>query len=191
MPSATDIELIMRSLTNIGSESTPSEAHGVLCGLLCGDEKVQADEWIAHLAYDFSSADLLAEEAHYILARLYHETTASLTDNNLKFHPLLAENEDVIVSLEAIAQWAQGFLMGLSLSGVKDLAKYPENVTEFVEAMASISDAASYDLANDESDEEAIIELIEFIRMGVLLINEEMNPIRVPVDIQNSETSIH
>ena len=191
MPSETDIELIMRSLTNIGSESTPSEAHGILCGLLCGNEKVQVDEWIGHLAYDFSSADLLTEEAQHLLGHFYHETVASLTDNNLKFYPLLPDDEAVVVSLEAIAQWAQGFLMGLSLAGVKDLSKYPENVEEFVEAMASISDAASYDLANDESDEEAIFELTEFIRMGVLLINEEMNPIRVPVDIKSSETAIH
>ena len=62
---------------------------------------------------------------------------------------------------------------------------------EFVEAMAAISGAYNYELAGDESDEEAVFEMIEFIRMGVLLVNEEMNPIRVPVDIKSMDTQLH
>ena len=183
MPSELDIELVMRSLTNIGSESTPSEAHGILCGLLCVKEKLEVDEWINHLSNGLSPGDLLAVKAHELLAQLYNQTVISLADNNLKFDLLLPEDEAVIISLQAIAQWAQGFLMGLSLAGIKEFSNYPEDVEEFVETMVSISDADSYDLADDESDEEAVFELIEFIRMGVLLVNEEMNPIRVPVDI--------
>ncbi|MBE9527105.1 MAG: YecA family protein [Proteobacteria bacterium] len=193
MPSELDIELVMRSLTNISSECTPSEAHGILCGLLCAKEKIEVNEWISHLSKGLSPGDLLAAEAYELLALLYNETMTSLTDNDLKFYPLLPEDEAVMVSLEGIAQWAQGFLMGLSLAGIQEFSNYPEEVEEFVEAMVSISDADSYDLADDESDEEAVFELIEFIRMGVLLVNEEMNPIRVPVDLQetDAQTQIH
>lgn len=191
MSSEADIELIMRSLTDIGSESTPSEAHGILCGLLCGKEKIELSEWITHLADELSPGDLLTEEAHELLALLYQETIDSLADNDLKFYPLLPEDEGIMMSLEAIAQWAQGFLMGLSLSGVNDFSSYADDVEEFVEAMVSISDADRYDLADDESDEKAVFELIEFIRMGILLVNEEMNPVRVPVDINNADSQIH
>jgi len=77
--------------------------------------------------------------------------------------------------------------MGLSLAGVKGFTDYPEEVKEFVEAMASIATVDDYELAGDDSDEEAIIEFIEFIRIGVLLTNEEMNPIRVPIDIPSTD----
>jgi yecA family protein len=191
MSSELDIELIMRSLTNINSESTPSEAHGLLCGLLCGNEKLEVNEWITHLAPELSSGDLLAEEAQQLLGLCFKETIAALADNNLKFYPLLPDDEETAVNLEAIAQWAQGFLMGLSLAGIKEFSNYAEDVTEFVESMAAISGAYNYELAGDESDEEAVFEMIEFIRMGVLLVNEEMNPIRVPVDIKSMDTQLH
>lgn len=178
-----DIELIIRSLTNIGSEASPSEAHGILCGLFCGQESITNHDWLTHISKTMSAGDLLAEEAEQILAVLYHETKNSLADNDLKFYPLLPENEGDMIILEAIAQWAQGFLMGLSLSGISDFSKYSDEVDEFVEAMASLSDADSYDLAGDESDEAAIFELIEFIHIGVLLVNEEMNPMRMPVEM--------
>ena len=67
----------------------------------------------------------------------------------------MPDDESIMISLEAIAQWAQGFLMGLSLSGVNDFSSYAEDVEEFVETMVSVSDADRYDLADDESDEEA------------------------------------
>ncbi|MCU7834236.1 MAG: YecA family protein [gamma proteobacterium symbiont of Taylorina sp.] len=178
MSSEINIELIMRSLTNVGSETTPSEAHGVLCGLLCGNNKIKSSQWKSHLAHDVLPGDLLADEAQQILDVLYNQTIVSMADNDLTFYPLLPEDENNIIILEAIAQWAQGFLMGLSLMGIREFSDYPEEVEEFVGTMASLSDADSYDLADDESDEEAIVELIEFIRMGVLLVNEEMNPVR-------------
>ncbi len=180
-----DIKQIQSDLVKLGSESTSSEAHGILCGVLCGRSDIEAWEWLSLTvdAYDaIEPGDLLAREASESLSTFFLATVAALSDDNLKFYPLLAEDESEVVLLESIAQWAQGYLMGLSLAGIKTFSDYPEDVTEFVEAMASISKADDYDLAGDDSDEAAMVELIEFIRIGVLLMNEEMNPVRMPVD---------
>ena len=188
-----DIEQLKRDLLKLGNEASPYEAHGTLCGLVCGRGELDAREWIA-LTTDAEDAieqgDLLAREASESLTNFFFETVKSLSDNNLKFYPLLPDGGSESAQLEGIAQWAQGFLMGLSLAGIEKFTDYPEEVGEFVEAMTSISSADDYDLAGDDSDEEAIIELIEFIRIGVLLMNEEMNPIRVPVDIPDDKMDI-
>lgn len=181
-----NVEQIENDLSKLGSEATPYEAHGTLCGLICGRGELEPQEWIS-LTTDAGDAiaqgDILAREASESLTNFFFDTVKALSDNNLKFYPLLPEDDYELRRLEGIAQWSQGYLMGLSLAGIEKFDHYPEEVGEFIEAMTSISSADDYDLAGDESDEEAIIELIEFIRIGVLLVNEEMNPIRVPVDI--------
>ena len=185
-----DIERVQKNLTTLGSEASPSEAHGTLCGLLCGRADLEPQEWLALTTTEaeaIEQGDILAAEAAEWLSELFFQTVAALSDNNLNFYPLLPEDESETVQLAAIAQWAQGFLMGLSLAGIEKFTDYPEEVGEFVEAMTSISSADDYDLAGDDSDEEAITELVEFIRIGVLLVNEEMNPVRVPVDIPDEQ----
>lgn len=186
-----DIERVQKNLTTLGSEVSPFEAHGTLCGLFCGRTDMEPQEWLA-LTTSGSDAieqgDLLAAEAAEWLSELFFHTVSALSDNNLNFYPLLPDDETEAIQLEAIAQWAQGFLMGLSLAGIENFSDYPEEVGEFVEAMTSISTADDYDLAGDDTDAEAIIELVEFIRIGVLLVNEEMNPLRVPVDIPPDQT---
>ena len=178
-----DIEQVKKDLLKLDSAASPSEAHGILCGLLSGKADIEAQDWLSAIANSIEPGDLLAEEASESLTGFFFQTVQALSDNNLKFYPLLAEEESEAIRLEGIAQWAQGYLMGLSLAGIKKFSDYSEEVSEFVEAMATISNADDYELADDDSDEEAIVELIEFIRIGVLLVNEEMNPIRVPVDI--------
>ncbi len=186
-----NIERVQKNLTTLGSEASPSEAHGTLCGLLCGRADLESQEWLALTTTEaeaIEQGDILAVEAAEWLSELFFHTVAALSDNNLNFYPLLPDDDSETVQLEAIAQWAQGFLMGLSLAGIEKFTDYPEEVSEFVEAMTSISSADDYDLAGDDSDEEAITELLEFIRIGVLLVNEEMNPLRVPVDIPEDQT---
>ena len=193
MSLTTDIAQVENNLQKLGSEASPYEAHGSLCGLICGRGEIDVKEWIAlttSATEAIEQGDLLAREASESLANFFFETVKALSDNNLEFYPLLPDDDDPVAILAGIAQWSQGFLLGMSLAGVESFTDYPEEVGEFIEAMTSISSADDYDLAGDDSDEEAITELIEFIRIGVLLVNEEMNPIRVPVDIpaEDSDT---
>lgn len=196
MSAEINIEQIKADLVKLGNEQSPSEVHGTLCGVLCANSDINVHEWLSLTVLTSTelrdseaesqavmARDLLLEAITESFKAFFLTTITALSDPELGFYPLLPEEDSEAVRLEAIAEWAQGFLMGLSVAGVKSFSDYPEEVTEFVEAMASIANAGDYDLAGDDSDEEAINEFIEFIRMGVLFLNEEMNPVRVPVDI--------
>jgi len=188
------IEQIKMDLVKLGSELSPSEVHGTLCGVLCGKKDITLHEWLlltlladSHDAVQaVKDRDLLLDAISESFKPFFIATISALADNNLNFHPLIADTEDAAARLQGVSEWAQGFLMGLSLAGIKSFADYPEEVSEFVEAMSSISSAADYELAGDDSDEQAITEFTEFMRMGVLFINEEINPMRIPVDIPDS-----
>jgi len=191
MSSKIMIEQIKTDLVILGSELSPSEVHGTLCGVLCGRNDITIHEWLLlALLADSDDAvqavkdrELLLDAISNSFKPFFIATISALADNNLNFHPLLPDNEDAAVRLQAVSEWAQGFLMGLTLAGIKTFSDYPDEVSEFIEAMTSISSAADYELAGDDSDEKAIIEFTEFMRMGVLFINEEINPMRMPVDI--------
>ncbi len=197
----TDIEQIKADLIKLDSELSPSEVHGTLCGILCGKGDINVHEWLSLTFFrddnDVSKAvntrELLLEAIAESFKDFFLATVKALADNNLNFYLLVPENDSAAVRLQAIAEWAQGFLMGLSLAGIKNFSAYPHEVTEFVEAMAAIATVEDYELAGDDSDEQAIIEFIEFIRIGVLLINEEINPLRVPVALADadSDTTLH
>ncbi len=194
MSSEITIEQVATDLVQLNCEISASEVHGTLCGILCGKNNTTLHDWLSltllkesqENSQSIRSRGLLLEAISESFKDFFLMTISALSDNNLKFYPLLPEDEDKMVRLIAIAEWAQGFLMGLSLAGIKSFKQYPDEVTEFIEAMASISTASDYELAGDESDEEAIFEFTEFIRMGVLFINEEINPMRMPVDIPES-----
>lgn len=198
MPSGINAEQVKQNLIKLGSELSPSEFHGTLCGVLCVKSDINFYEWLSlslldsdkgldqQLTKAVKSRDLLLEAISEPFKDFFKLTIRSLADSNLAFQPLLSIAEDKTERLQSIAQWSQGFLMGLSIAGIKDLSTYPPEVSEFIEALGSLSNVTDYALADNESDEDAIIEFIEFIRMGVLFVNEEMNPIRVPVEIPES-----
>jgi yecA family protein len=191
------IEPLKKALQYLEVEASPYELHGILSGLLCGNADISAREWISMSSgeMNLSESDLchlekgdkLAEEAVEVLTHLYTETVSAFSSNALDYYPLLPENEENIIQLQGIAAWAQGFLLGLGLAGIENFADYPSEVAEFVTDLSSISQADDYELAGDESDEETIMQLIEFIRVGVLLVNEEMNPLRLPIEIPADE----
>jgi len=188
------IDQIKTDLVKLGSELSPSEVHGTLCGVLCGKKDITIHEWLLlTLLADSDDAiqavkdrELLLDAISESFKPFFIATISALADNNLNFHPLLAETEDAAVRLQTISEWAQGFLMGLSIAGIKSFSEYPEEVTEFIEAMSSISSAADYELAEDDSDAQALTEFTAFMRMGALFINDEINPMRIPVDIPDS-----
>lgn len=189
------LDSVKSELIMLGLEQSPFEVHGTLCGVLCAQHDINLYEWLSlallDKTKDFSEAindrDLLLEAIGVSFKGFFIATARSLDNSNLNFQPLLADDDESVTHrLYAIAQWSQGFLMGLSLGGLKSFSGYSSEVNEFVEAMTSLSNADEYDLAYDESDEIAIIELTEFIRMGVLLSNEEINPVRQPIHIQTT-----
>jgi len=70
-------------------------------------------------------------------------------------------------------QWCDGFLFGLGAGEIKDFAQLPDDVNEISHDLAEISRAYHED-ESTEADELAYAELIEYVRVGVLVIYEAL-----------------
>ncbi len=170
------IERLSRALDTVNRETGAVECHGILTGLLCAKPALEEREWV-----DFIAAGESPEEGAAIFAALYSETVRQLENSVLDFHPLLPDEDDSLEErVAALAEWVQGFLLGLSEGSLPDLDQLPEDSAEIVRDFAEIGGAESYEFGEGEEDESAYTELLEYVRTGVLLVNEELNPTKAP-----------
>ncbi len=147
-----------------------SDLHGSLTGYLCAGGSAGADEWPVALAIEPAGAAALHDET---LNRLYRDTRAQLDDPDLGFEPLLpAADAPVDRRADALVEWCRGFLGGVGLSG---------SPTRFLSADANevLADfgriaATRFDYDDADEDESALSEVLEFVRVGVLLLHTEL-----------------
>ena len=93
----------------------------------------------------------------------------------MEFELLLPEDEQPIdARTAALAQWCQGFLYGLGAGAVPDASELPGEVGEIVRDLIEISRAGVDAAQDEESNEAAYAELVEFVRVGVQLLFEEL-----------------
>jgi len=177
-----DCDQVESALQSLDADINASELHGTLSAILCADDNSQADTWYQELVPITDDNDLLRQEAKLTLELLYKQTKQDLNDPLCDYQLLLPADQDSIDDrTAALGDWCQGFIMGLMMSGIKDFHKLPENSAEVSQDIVEISRAGSTFGADDaEEDEVALQELIEYVRVGVLLINEELHPQRTP-----------
>lgn len=175
------IERLNQALERVNRDMDAMECHGTLAGLVCAKGSLDEQQWLDFIAGERDPGDLLAREGLAILGALHGETVRQLDNAVLDFHPLLPPDDAPLDErVFGLGEWCQGFLMGLSEGGLKDLAKLPADSAEIVRDMTEIARAGGYEFGEGEEDENAYNELLEYVRTGVLLVNEELNPAKAP-----------
>ncbi|MEK7697850.1 MAG: UPF0149 family protein, partial [Pseudomonadota bacterium] len=122
LPDYDELDTLLRAA---GASASPSEAHGVLAGVLCAPEGAE-NAWCG-LIFDDSmdgggraasgtAADDEAAAGALLLERLAEllaQTRAMLADTEFGFAPLLpAETCSLAQQLEGLTDWCRGFLLG-------------------------------------------------------------------------------
>lgn len=153
---------------------SPAEWHGQICGLLCGHGSVRPidaylRDW-ARDADDRTDAKLVA-----MMQAVAADAHAALSRAEFDFEPLLPDDTVALdARVTALAEWAQGFLFGVVEAGaVWSVA--PAAVREVIADFAEIARLRGGGL-DDEDDEGAYAELVEYVRMGAMLVYVEQAP---------------
>ncbi len=153
---------------------TAAELHGQIVGEHLAQQVAPFEKWLATLCKDAELTEALQQEDQQLLKNLYQQTPVELNRIDLGFQLLLPDDEYPIEQrLNAIAQWTQGFLAGLASAGVQD----KQIQGEVKETLADLIQIAQIDVIEIESDEEAekdYAEIVEYVRMAVLLLHAEL-----------------
>ncbi|MCW8827166.1 MAG: UPF0149 family protein [Gammaproteobacteria bacterium] len=172
------IEQLEQWLKNLDADIGATEFHGVLAGLIttCGAEAKHL--YIEELIPAYDPADLLQQEAIEGLNLPYESLREQLNDPVLSFYPLMPDDEKPFDErVDAMAAWCQGYLFGLSRGGLSDPSTLSDETNEFLKDLLSFSRADNFELDGDEEDESALHEIIEYLRTGVIVVHDELQPV--------------
>jgi uncharacterized protein len=180
-----DYEVVDAALARAGADTDAAEGHGTLCGMLCANASITVEDWFRELLPDAEPGDVPAGEALGRLGELFRETRMQLHDSELGFDLLMPDDDKPLERrVEALGLWCQGFLYGLSVCGVREGDKLPEDSAEIIRDLADIA-RTGFDVEADEANETAYSEIVEYVRVGVLLVNEELHqPLKAPPRLQ-------
>lgn len=177
MVSRPDYNSLNEALTKAEAEFVAAESHGALCGMICAAGRVELASWLGQIFAELDMNNLLIQEASQLLVGLYNDTQAQLNDSEIDFSLLLPDDEsELSVRTDALAAWCQGFTYGLASGGLKKDRELPEDTAELIRDMLEIARVGHDEEEVTDTDEDAYMQLYEYVRMGVLLINEELQP---------------
>jgi uncharacterized protein len=168
---------IQRLLVAEHSLADAAEAHGTLAGCLCAASSYRFEDWLHEILPEGRPAAATAAA----LRALYMATAGALLRPDMEFEPLLpADAQPLAARTAALAHWCQGFLYGLGSGVIGDASKLPGDVGEIVRDLVEITRAGVDTEQGEESNESAYGELVEFVRVGVQLLFEELGTARRP-----------
>ena len=177
MASQSNYAQVQRLLSQSRAVTEPAEAHGTLAGALCATGAYRLEDWLADILPDGAASG----DAAVRLREVYDGTRAALTGTQMQFDLLMPDDEQPIeLRTEALTLWCNGFVYGLGTSGAPDPEHLPGDAGEIVRDLAHIMRAGVDEREGLEANEAALAELVEFVRVGVQVVFEELGALRHP-----------
>ncbi|WP_018874601.1 UPF0149 family protein [Thioalkalivibrio sp. ALJ1] len=176
-------EQLEHGLRSMGYAQTPASAHGLFTGCLVADPGANVDALERSLGEAFPLTEGAGDAFGKTVEAIRRALLAQLYDVELGFGPLLPDDEAIEAQAQALSEWVDGFIAGLGqtprLGHLKPSAEASEILRDFAEI-------ARIELEPDDDEENlaAFEELNEYVRVGVLLIADELapdDPKRIPM----------
>ncbi|WEM42731.1 UPF0149 family protein [Photobacterium sp. DA100] len=159
-------ETLEPMLKEQGLAVTPSELHGLLCGMICGGMAVDGEQWLAPVCDYANQGEALTDGAKTVVRSvfsaaaselggltqtLFTSTAAELAEMEFAVELLLpAEGSELMLRAEALSEWVTNFISGLGLMGM-DKKQLSDDVTE---AVAALEEIAQLGIDEDEDMQE-------------------------------------
>lgn len=180
-----DYDALNALLQQIGYVDEAAEYHGALCGALCVSPAQAIDPLKVIEPAGGAPASNPAVRAE--LERLRNQTLEALADDDMRFAPLLPDDEVALVPrVAALVAWCEGFLYGLATQPGLKLDRSSDELKEVVRDLTELTHATVGEEADANIEEGAYAELVEYVRVGAQLVFMELHP-RPTLDPSDSQ----
>jgi len=168
-------------LSHTPAPPSAAQIHGLLCGVLTAKAPEALELWLTEACPEDSVPANALKHCRAVLSTLYQVTSEQIQDEALGFHLLLPDDRRSLSDrTEALGKWCRGFLSGLGLvdashqistanGHMRALFKH-EDVQDALNSLSALANVPTTLDAPTEEDEKDFAELIEFVRMAVLMI---------------------
>ena len=172
------------TLRRCGSTWDASQTHGLLAGRLAIAGADSGFNWLSQVLEGTNPGDALQLECEAMLGALFETTYRQLSERLSVFTPLLPDESDSTASrAAALAHWCEGFLHGLVTGEHGDELRErlkAEPLADIIRDLLQLTRAAVDEDCDEESDEAAYTELVEYVRVAAQLAYEELADLRRP-----------
>ncbi len=155
-----------------------SECHGAMCGYLSANRGEHYSDWFNKILLPMSEAVDAGEaavsmdvESSGLIAKLFEVSVAQLHDDECGMRLLLPSDDELLCErVEALAEWCHGFLYALTVMASEEVTQYSVEAQEIISDFVKISQSGLESGKGTEEDEVAYAEIVEYVRIGALLI---------------------
>ena len=175
MSEPADFDDVARALAAAGSAVHAAEAHGCLCGAACVRRDYGLAEWLdgdpprRRRRDDDRAGDAAGEHRGRARRRARWNSSRCCRDDEQALEAARRGTR---------AHGASGFLYGFGAAGTAGGARLPDDVAEVLGDLAQFSQAGAVGSESPEVEEDAYIELVEFVRAAVQLVYDELAALR-------------
>ncbi len=189
-------EELEQFLANEKAQLGAAEMHGLLVGVICGmgNIKDKKTAWLEILIEELSySGDM--EALQQLLNNLVNLILFQLRDPQFSFELTLPSDETELCKRSiALADWCRGFLCGLGLIGVSNKELQSNLAKEAIMDLSQIVYVATEQENTEsdiEADENAFLELTEYVRIAVQTIHMELQELQTALGDTTGNITIH
>ena len=177
-----DHDSLNDALQRCGASWTAAQTHGLQSSRLAVTGTSGLSESIGQVLDGASVSNEFRKECEDMLDTLWHTTRMALSGRMSAFQPLLPDDSDrADVRTEGLAHWCEGYLHGLVCAEHDATIKErlaAEPVADVIKDMLQITRATVNENGDDESNEDAYVEIVEYLRVAAQLVYEELAEVR-------------
>lgn len=152
--------------------ATAVEAHGVICGLICGGVVLDNKSWLPYFNDLINDGFGLPAQVRQVMTDLYQGVIENLMAQKGVELLLPSDETPLDERIDALVDWSQAFLAGFGVVQ-QELSKASEELQEMIQDIASITQVSAEFDQEDEENEASFLVLYEHVRLGVMMAFEE------------------
>lgn len=172
------------ALRRCGANWDAAQCHGLLTSRLAIAGTEAGFAWFQQVLEGADTSDTSREDCERLLTALFDVTHRQLSERLSEFAPLLPDDSDsTAIRAEALGHWCEGYLHGLVSVDHGEALKQrlgQEPLADIIKDMLQITRASADDDGDEESNEVAYTELVEYLRVAAQLTYEELADFRHP-----------
>ena len=175
-------DTLNNALRRCGPNWDAAQAHGLLSSRLAVAGADAGLDWLHQVLEGTNESDALRGECAALLNTLFQDTLRQLSERLSEFGPLLPDDSDsASVRAAALAHWCEGFLHGLVSVDHGEVLKKRlagDPLADIIRDMLQLTRADVDEDSDDETNEAAYAEIVEYVRVAVQLTYEELADLR-------------
>jgi uncharacterized protein len=159
------------ALTEAKTNANAAQIHGLFCGYISATSGKMDKQWEKTVFGNKKIQPACRE----LLVQLYEISYHQMSEFSFEFSLLLPDDDtNINFRTENLGLWCQGFLTGLEQSDVPLKNRDASELTEALDDIVEVAQVNFGDIADDDEDETAYFELVEYVRLAALMIFQEL-----------------